>query len=184
MIKPSLTLVIVLPGLIYGPGDTSTVRTNFIRFLKRRLPMMPKRTAFCWAHVDDIARGHTLAMEKGIPGESYIIAGPKHSFVEVMKLAEQLTGIPAPRLRVAPNLIKVMSATMGVVEKVVPLPESYTSEGLRIVAGVTYLGDNSKARRQLGYEPRPLEEGLRETLYYEMKLLGMQPRTTGSISVV
>ena len=49
------------------------------------------------------------------------------------------------------------------------------AEGLRGIAGVTYLGDNSKARRELGYNPRPLKEGLAETLQHEMRLLGMQP---------
>ena len=66
-----------------------------------------------------------------------------------------------------------MAALMGVIEKVVPLPESYTAEGLRVTAGVTYLGDNAKARRELGYAPRPLADGLAETLRHEMKLLGM-----------
>jgi len=47
------------------------------------------------------------------------------------------------------------------------------SARLRVGAGVTYLGSNAKARRVLGYEPRPLEAGLRETLAYEMRLLGM-----------
>jgi nucleoside-diphosphate-sugar epimerase len=44
---------------------------------------------------------------------------------------------------------------------------------LRIIAGVTYIGDNSKARSELGYNPRPLREGWKETLEHEMKLLGM-----------
>jgi len=38
---------------------------------------------------------------------------------------------------------------------------------------VTYLGSNAKARRELGFAPRPLEEGLRETLRHEMRLLGI-----------
>ena len=45
-----------------------------------------------------------------------------------------------------------MAACMGVVEKVVPLPETYTYEGLRVVAGVTYIGDNAKARARTGLE--------------------------------
>jgi len=47
---------------------------------------------------------------------------------------------------------------------------------LRINAGVTYLGDNAKARRELGYDPRPLDEGLPPTLLDEMALLGMTPK--------
>jgi nucleoside-diphosphate-sugar epimerase len=53
------------------------------------------------------------------------------------------------------------------------MPDEYTSEGLRIVAGVTYVGNNNKAKRELGYNPRPVSEGWTETVRHEMKLLGM-----------
>jgi nucleoside-diphosphate-sugar epimerase len=53
------------------------------------------------------------------------------------------------------------------------VPADYSAEYLRINAGVTYIGDNSKARRELSYSPRPLREGLAETLRHEMQLLGM-----------
>lgn len=173
MMQAGLPLVIVMPGVVYGPGDTSSMRTTLVQYLQRKLLLLPQRTAFCWAHVDDVARGHLLAMEQGKPGECYIIAGPKHSFIECMEIAEKITGIPAPRLRAAPGMIKAMSALMAVIEKVVTLPEMYTAEALRIIAGVTYLGDNTKARRELGYNPRSLVDGLTETLHHEMKLLGM-----------
>jgi nucleoside-diphosphate-sugar epimerase len=172
-IAGGLPLVIVMPGLVYGPGDTSSVRTTLIQYLQRKLPMIPRGSAFSWAHVDDIARGHILAMEKGVPGESYIIAGPTSTLEDALVLAEQITGVPAPRLRAAPGLLKAMSRLMGVVEKVVPVPDAYSAEYLRINAGVTYIGDNAKARRELGYNPRPLKVGLAETLHHEMRLLGM-----------
>jgi len=63
---------------------------------------------------------------------------------------------------------------MRLVGTVVPLPPSYSAESLRVMAGSTYLGDNSKARRELGFRPRALPEGLIDTLRYEMKLLGMK----------
>ena len=172
-IAGGLPLVVVMPGLVYGPGDTSGVRTTLIQYLQRRLPMLPRQTAFSWAHVDDIARGHILAIEQGVPGESYIIAGPTATIEEVLKLAEQITGVPGPRLRVAPGMLKAMSGFMRVVERVVPVPEDYSAEYLRINAGVTYIGDNAKARRELGYNPRSIKEGLAETLAHEMRLLGM-----------
>ena len=174
MIAAGLPLVIVMPGVIYGPGDTSTVRTTFIQYLQRKLPVIPARTAYSWAHVDDIARGHILAMEKGVAGESYIIAGPTHTLVDAMQMAQNITGVPAPRIHLAPSVMKTMAATMGVVEKVVPVPADYSSEYLRINAGVTYIGSNTKAKGELGYQPRPLEDGLRETLTHEMQLLGMK----------
>lgn len=173
MMKQGLPLVIVLPGLVYGPGDTSPAHDALVQFLKRRLPATPQKTAFAWAHVEDIAHGHILAMEKGRVGEDYIIAGPVHTFIEAMAIAEEITGVPAPKLHPAPAMLKATAALMGLVEKVVPVPSSYTREGLLTTAGVTYSGDNAKAKRELGYNPRPLREGLRETLEYEMQMLGI-----------
>jgi dihydroflavonol-4-reductase len=88
-----------------------------------------------------------------------------------MQIASEVSGVPLPGLRAKPGMLKAMSALMAVVEKVIPLPESYTGEGLRIVAGVTYLGDNSKAKRELGFDPRPLREAWVETVQHEMRLL-------------
>ena len=160
------------PGLVYGPGDTSSVRTSFIQYLKKQLPVMPKQTAFSWAHVDDIAHAHWLAMEKGKVGESYNICGPTYTFTDALEVAKEITGVRLP-MAVPAGMIRVMSAMMYVFDKFIPVPESYTGEGLRVIAGVTYIGTNSKAKHELGYDPRPLKEGLAETLKHEMKLLGM-----------
>ncbi len=169
-IAQGLPLVIVMPGLVYGPGDTSILRATLIQFLQRKLPVMPQQTAYSWGYVQDIAHAHVLAMEKGRPGESYIICGPTHTMVEAVQLGHRLTGVPMPKA-VPPGMLRAMAVFMGLLEPVIPLPQTYTSEGLRAIAGVTYIGDNAKARRELGYAPRPLEDGLRTTLEHEMKLL-------------
>lgn len=169
-IAGGLPLVIVMPGVVYGPGDTSSIRTTFIQYLERKLPMIPQRTAFSWAHVEDIATAHIATMESGKPGQSYIIAGPTHTLVDAMHITQALTGVRAP-VSVPPWMLSSMAPAMGVMEKVATLPESYTSEGLRVIAGTTYIGDNSKATRELGYNPRPLKEGLTETLQHELALL-------------
>jgi nucleoside-diphosphate-sugar epimerase len=144
-----------------------------IDFLKRKLPVVPARTALCWAHVDDIARGHLLAMERGQIGRSYFLAGPPHTLVEAVDVASEISGIPAPRIRVSPALMKAAAWTAGLVERVVSLPPQYTAEGLGVLAGTTYIGTNGRAARELGWTPRPLREGLRETLRAEMQALGM-----------
>jgi nucleoside-diphosphate-sugar epimerase len=176
MMREGLPLVIVQPGLIYGPGDTSAVRVSLLQYLRGRLPVTPRGTAYCWAHVDDVAAGHLLAMERGRTGEAYIIAGEPHTLIEAFALAERISGVPAPKLHPSPGVMRALAAAMGVVERLVPLPETYTREGLRVLAGATYLGDNSKARRELGYAPRPLESGWRETIEHEMRRLGMKRR--------
>jgi nucleoside-diphosphate-sugar epimerase len=176
LVKAGLPLVTAMPGLVYGPGDTSDFHDALLMYLKGQLPMVPQGAAYCWGHIDDIARGHIQAMEQGKPGESYMICGEPHTLVEAFKLAQKVTGIPAPRLHIPPAMMKLTAAFAGAVESFVKLPAAYTSEGLRVSAGVTYLGDNRKAKRELGFDPRPLAEGWRETLLYELRELEIQPR--------
>ncbi len=176
-ITGGLPLVIVMPGVIYGPGDTSLTGVTLVQYLQRRLPMISARAAFCWAHIEDVARAHLLAMEKGRAGEAYIIAGPAHTVFEVLQTAQSITGIPAPAA--APGwLFGPMAAVMSLLEPLVPLPDLYHPEVLRLL-GATYLGDNAKARRELGYAPRPLRDGLAATLQHEMARLGIQPPAAG-----
>jgi len=98
-------------------------------------------------------------MERGRPGESYIIGGEPRTLVDAIDLAARITGIPAPRLRPSPGFLRFLAALTG-------------SEMLRVGAGVTYLGSNAKATRELGLRHRPFEEGLRETLSVEMHAHG------------
>ena len=169
-IKEGLPLVIVMPGGIYGPGDTSVLRPTLIQYLQGKLPMLPTESGFCWAHVEDTARGHILAMEKGVNGETYILAGEPHTYQDAFTLASHITGRPAPRF-VSYRVFKLMSVLVRPFDAW--LPETYTSEMMRVLSGVTYWGDNGKAKRFLGYNPRPLTEGLESTLKHEMSLLGM-----------
>jgi nucleoside-diphosphate-sugar epimerase len=174
-IARGLPLVIVQPGLVYGPGDTSSVGTTLRRFLTRRLPPLPAKTAFCWAHVQDIAAGHTLAMERGTVGRNYFLAGPVATLVDTIKLASDLTGIPAPTVTLPPAVVKAGAALAGLAERLVNLPPEFTREGLRTLAGTTYVGTAARAHVELGWDPRPLADGLRETLAHEMRALGMSP---------
>ncbi len=171
-IKKGLPLVVVMPGLIYGPGDTSSVRTTLIKYLKGKLPMIPRKTAYSWAHVEDIAQAHYDAMLKGKAGEKYIIAGPTHTLVDALGIAHRISGKRPPRA-VNPGMMRFLSHFMSLFDWLLPIPADYTSENLRILAGATYIGDNTKAKEELGYHPRPLSEGMSTTLWNEMRLLGM-----------
>ncbi|MBN1680823.1 MAG: NAD-dependent epimerase/dehydratase family protein [Anaerolineae bacterium] len=173
MIKDGLPLVIVMPGAVYGPGDHSLVHDQIIQFLKGRLYVAPQKTAFCWAHVEDTARGHLLAMEKGVPGESYIIGGQVATYLEMLKIGQELTGKRGPMLTLSPGVLRLLSRIMAPIERVLPVPAAYTSVVLRTTAGVTYTASNEKARRELGFSPRSLRDGLWETAQHEMQQLGM-----------
>jgi nucleoside-diphosphate-sugar epimerase len=174
-IADGLPLVIVQPGVIYGPGDTSSIRSTFRQYLQRKFPVIPKKTSFCWGYIDDVARGHLLAMEKGAIGRNYFLAGPVHTMIEALELAESITGIPASKIRVNLGAVRALATALSKIERVLPASAQAAVENIRVAGGATYLGTNARAVRELGWRVRPLADGLRETLRAEMIDLGMRP---------
>ena len=172
LMENGLPLVIVLPGAVYGPGDTSAIGDALKAFIRGELKIIPKGTIFCWSYIEDIVHGHILAMEKGKPGESYIIAGPPARIEDVFLLIEKLSGIKGPKKRSNPHILRLMSILMKGIEPFVKPSVTFSSEGLRVMAGATYLASNRKAKEELGYSPRSLEEGMRETVEHLMREQG------------
>lgn len=171
-IDEGLPLTIVMPGLVYGPGDTSGMHTALVDLLRGRLPMTPARTAFCWAHVEDTARGHIQAMEKGAAGETYIIAGPRHTFEYAFDVAAKFGKVRAPLMHPGPRTMRAAAGIMGFAKRFATLPPALQPEALRVLAGTTYFGASDKAVRTLGFSSRPLEEGMAQTLEHELRAIG------------
>jgi nucleoside-diphosphate-sugar epimerase len=174
MMEAGLPLVVLHPGIVYGIGDHSMLQAGIELHLQRRLPALPKVAAACFATVQDIAGAHLLALEKGKIGERYIVGGPIHTYLEVFELAARVSGIPLPWLKAEPWMLKANSALMGVLQKLGLRPPAHlTAEGLRVQAGVTYTASDEKARRELGFDPTPLQEGLPPLILHTMQQLGL-----------
>ena len=67
--------------------------------------------------------------------------------------------------------MRAMAITASVVERFFTIPPALTPEALRVLAGTTYFGSNEKAVRELGFAPRPLEEGMAQTLEHAQRLI-------------
>lgn len=176
MMEDGLPLVIVLPGTVYGPIERplqeGRPRGAFQNYLTGDLPMIPRGFTMPFEHAEDTAHNHIRAMTDGVSGEEYIIANEPRTMVEVFDLAEEITRIPAPRA-VPPAVFGGLAKVMAVTERVVTPPEGLASELLAFHAGRDFAVDNTKAKRELGIKHRPLEEGLREYLPWEMDHLGL-----------
>lgn len=164
MVFDGLPLIIVLPSTVYGPGDESSIALMFKDFLRGRLPMIPAKSTLSWAHVDDVVNGHLLAMEKGKIGESYVLSGPTHSFVEALQEAARITRRRPPPIHVGPDLFRLASKLSGALEPFFKIPSHYSAEALALSAGTSMIASFEKARAELGYEPRDLRQGLKGTL--------------------
>ncbi len=150
-------LVIVQPGPVVGEGDNSNVPLIY-RLYFGRIPLMPgKRSGLCWTHVDDVVAGHLLALEKGRVGESYILAGQPMTYPEALKIWQTLTGVSASRLWLPDWLVSATARLMRGLERWgVRIPPG--SEAVRTLANYTFYGSSEKARRELGWTPRPITE--------------------------
>jgi len=161
-IKEGLPLIIVMPGLVYGPGDTALTGEFIRNVAKGRRVMVPSGGGGCWGYVDDIAAGHVLAMERGVVGESYMLAGPRSSLVDGLRKVATVAGTKAP-IAVPSAAITATAAINGVLGKVVPLPAESAAESLR-ASLATYFGLPAKAEAELGWSCRGLDEGIATTI--------------------
>ena len=157
-----LDVVILQPGVIYGSGDTSQIGAIVERTARGHRVAVPRDGGLCWAHVEDVARGHVLGMEKGAAGASYMLVGPRASLAEVLRAVAALAGTKRP-LTLPVAMVKATAALAAVVGRAVPLPADYSAEALR-ASVATYLGDPSRAQQELGWSARGLDEGLAQTV--------------------
>jgi nucleoside-diphosphate-sugar epimerase len=165
MMERGAPVVIVQPGAVYGPGDQSLLGDMMRRYYDGRLPfpLLPGPEAtLTFAHVDDIAEGHILAAEKGRPGESYIITGPAAPMGEMVKIWSRVTGKREPILQIPARFVKPFAPVMDGISRIIPLPEIFSRDSL-IILDATYTARPDKARQELGWSTRPVEEGMRQT---------------------
>ncbi len=159
-----LPAVIVQPGGVYGPDDTSQVADLLEQFLAGKLPLMPfPELGICMSHVADIAGGILLALDKGKLGEAYVLSGPVTTMREAIETVAELTGRKAPKRAMPVALLKALAPVGPLVGKMMGQPPNLR-ELISSADGVTFWASHEKASRDLGYAPRGLEEGLRQTL--------------------
>ncbi len=153
-----LPVVTVMPGVVYGPGDTSQVGRLLDQVVTGHRPLLSAGGGVCWAHVDDIARGHLLAMDAGVEGESYVLAGERASLADGLRLAAELAGTKGP-LVLPVAAVRLTGRAAALVGRLVPLSPDFAAESVRSSLAY-YWATPAKAERELGWTARPLREGL------------------------
>ncbi|HET6997227.1 MAG TPA: NAD-dependent epimerase/dehydratase family protein [Solirubrobacterales bacterium] len=162
--EQDLPAIIVQPGGVYGPGDTSQVADLLQEFFAGKLPLLPfPELGICMSHVEDIAGGILLALDKGQLGEVYVISGPATTMREAIEMVASVSGRKPPKRDLPTGLMKAMIPIGPLVGKMMGQPPNLR-ELISSADGVTFWASYEKAGRELGYAPRGMEEGLRQTL--------------------
>ena len=162
-----LPVVVVNPAFVLGPDDPTGTSNDLVRrLLLRRIPAYVDG-ALSIVDVRDVARGHLLADERGLEGERYILSGRNFTLQRLFADIGRIAGVPPPPVRM-PG--KPMLAAIEALERAgAPIPAS-SDEVKSGMQWWTYRHD--KARRELGYEARPHEETLEDTVGWQLQDLG------------
>jgi dihydroflavonol-4-reductase len=159
-----LPLVIVNPSTPVGSWDIKPTPTGkiIVDFLKRRMPAYLD-TGLNLIDVEDCARGHILAEQKGQIGRKYILGNANLSLHDIFRMLQEITGIPAPKIRLpyAPVLVAAwlnerLSRISGR-EPLIPLA------GVQMAAYHMYF-DSGRAVRELGLPQTSVAEALKRAV--------------------
>jgi len=171
-------VVIVKPAAPFGPGDVKPTPSGrmVVEAASGRMPAYVN-TGLCVVHVDDVAAGHLLAYEKGALGEAYILGGENRTLQWILQNVADLTGQQPPRIRLPHWFVTPMAYIWeGVTRMRGSGDPLLTVDSVRMARKLMYFS-SEKARRELGYSPRPAVEALRDEIEWFYKNGYVIPRT-------
>jgi dihydroflavonol-4-reductase len=161
--------VVVNPASLLGvpidrdqPGETSTRTVG--NYLRRRLPGVID-APMNFADVADAAAGHLLAADKGVPGERYILGGENMSWPELVQHVADVSGLRHPVL-----VFPTQTARVAQIREAMKLPSALPAEGFGLMSK-DWRFSSEKAKRELGYTTRPIDETIRATADWYLDLI-------------
>jgi dihydroflavonol-4-reductase len=154
-VKSGLEVVIVNPGEVYGPEDDGFITAGNIKDILVGWPALTCRGGTAVTHVDDVAEGMILALEKGRSGERYILGGDNLAVEDLVRLVLEIAQLKKPIVRMPNGLVKGLIQGMARIK----LPTPVIPEVLDY-ATLFWFMDSSKAKNELGYRPRSAREAI------------------------
>lgn len=158
--EDSLPVVIVNPSTPVGPGDVKPTPTGrmIVEAASGRMPAYVD-TGLNVVHVEDVAQGHLLAMEKGRIGERYILGGDNLSLAEILGDIARITGRKPPLVKLPRLGLFPLALAAELWARVSGKEPFVTIDGLRMARWHMFFS-SAKAETELGYVHRPAHDAL------------------------
>ena len=161
--RAGLPLIVVNPSFILGPGGGEGSSGRIVRrFLDGKLRFYVEG-GFSPVDVADVVEGHLLAADRGQVGERYVLSGQNVSYTEFFCLLGEVAGRPMPRRVPGWLALGATSLLEHGVARVTGKPPLADLDEVRMGLLFRYF-DNTRARNELGFSPRPLRETLERTV--------------------
>ncbi|MDE1931350.1 MAG: NAD-dependent epimerase/dehydratase family protein, partial [Alphaproteobacteria bacterium] len=160
----ALPAVIVNPSTPIGPRDVKPTPTGriIVEAASGRMPAYVD-TGLNLVHVDDVARGHLLAEDRGRVGERYILGGENLTLGDILRLIAGIVGRKPPKVEVPAALVWPVAVIEEALGWLIGREPFATREGLRMSRHKMFFS-SAKAERELGYRARPAREGLADAI--------------------
>lgn len=158
-----LHAMIVNPSVVLGPRDATRYNSRIILEVQAgRLPLVPPGGVNV---VDalDVARGHLLALERGRPGERYLLAGHNVTLLYLARQIAAILGVHRPAGAIPEPLIGPLATALDGANWLLPRRLPLAGDVLRFGSRFIY-ADNRKAVAELGWTVTPLEETIRRAV--------------------
>lgn len=166
--REGLPVIIVMPTTPVGPFDWKPTPTGkiILNFLNGKMPGYVE-TGLNFVAVEDAATGHLLAAERGKVGERYLIGAENLTLKQALDTLARITGLAAPRLKIPHALALGVAYTETAFSRLLGREPQIPVEGVRIARHLMFV-DCSKAQRELGFRPGPVDAALeRAVRWYE-----------------
>ena len=162
--KHGVPAVIVNPSTPVGPRDVKPTPTGkmIADAARGRMPAYVD-TGLNVVHVDDVAEGHALALERGRVGERYILGGEDMSLRDIFTKISKLVGRAPPRIRLHPDLLVPLAVACEWTARATGWTPLVTRDTLAMARKKMFFS-SAKARAELGYAPRPAAEAIADAV--------------------
>lgn len=160
-----LPVVVVNPTAPMGARDVKPTPTGrlIVDFLNGRMPLYPQLYLNV-IDADDVATGHRLAMEKGRPGERYILGNQNVTVAQILASVSNLTGVPPPKMAIPyPAALVASFFAELVMTRVLGRPSMISVASARFMRRKLH-ASNEKAVRELGLTVAPIEECFKKAI--------------------
>jgi dihydroflavonol-4-reductase len=162
-VEQGLDVVIVNPGSLLGPGDTRRYEKGYAGLVYKYNPRVLFHGGINFVDIDDVVKGHLLALEKGRKGERYILGGENLSFGELIIRIDAILGRKPPSVYVPTAFMGALAGALRVLNAF-GVDIHMTPELVRQVCTWYLYVDSSKAQRELGYKPQRIDRAIAGTI--------------------
>lgn len=161
-----LDAVLVCPTGVIGPYDfRRSEMGQLIYDCARGKPQLYVEGAYDFVDVRDVADGILLANEKGKTGENYILSGERMTVRALFQTVRKITGRAFPWLKVPYSLARFVARFTPLYYRLAKIRPQFTLYSLEVLASNSHFS-SAKARRELGYSPRPLQQSISDTIHW------------------